>query len=29
VIKEYFEDAGLKIEFMGIENGLVTVIGIK
>jgi SAM-dependent methyltransferase len=29
VIKEYCEDAGFKIEFMGIENGLVTVIGIK
>ncbi len=29
VIKEYFEDAGFKIEFMGIENGLVTIIGIK
>ncbi len=29
VIKEYFEDAGFKIEFMGIENGLLTVIGIK
>ncbi len=29
VIKECFEDTGFKIEFMGIENGLVTVIGIK
>lgn len=29
VIKEYFEDVGFKIEFMGIENGLVTIIGIK
>ncbi len=29
VIKEYFEVAGFKIEFMGIENGLVTAIGIK
>ncbi|KCZ71166.1 hypothetical protein ANME2D_03198 [Candidatus Methanoperedens nitroreducens] len=28
-IKEYFEDTGFKIEFMGIENGLVTIIGTK
>ena len=29
LMKEYFEDAGFKIEFMGIENGLVTIIGVK
>ncbi len=28
-MKEYFENAGFKIEFMGIENGLVTIIGSK
>lgn len=29
LIKEYFEGAGFKIEFMGVNNGLVTIIGIK
>ena len=29
VIEDYFEDAGFKIEFMGVENGLVTIIGTK
>jgi SAM-dependent methyltransferase len=29
VIKKYFENAGFKIEFMGIEDGLVTIICIK
>ncbi len=28
-MKEYFKDAGFKIEFMGIEDGLVTIIGVK
>ncbi len=28
-MKEYFEDAGFKIEFIGIENGFVTIIGTK
>jgi ubiquinone/menaquinone biosynthesis C-methylase UbiE len=29
VMKEFFEDAGFKIDFKGIENGLVTIIGAK
>ncbi len=29
VVEDYFEDAGFKIEFMGIEKGLVTIIGTK
>ncbi len=29
VVEDYFEDAGFKIEFMGIESGLVTIIGAK
>ena len=29
VIEKYFQDSGFKIEFMGVENGLVTVIGKK
>jgi SAM-dependent methyltransferase len=29
VVEDYFEEAGFKIEFMGIENGLVTIIGAK
>ena len=29
VIENYFQDSGFKIEFMGVENGLVTMIGKK
>jgi 2-polyprenyl-3-methyl-5-hydroxy-6-metoxy-1,4-benzoquinol methylase len=29
VAEDFFEDAGFEIEFMGIENGLVTIIGTK
>ncbi len=29
VVENYFEEAGFKIEFMGLENGLVTIIGAK
>jgi len=29
VMKEYFEGAGFKIEYMGIGKGLVTIIGAK
>ena len=29
LIKEYFEGAGFKVEFMGVKNGLITIIGVK